>query len=200
MKSFKSNFVTIIVLLLLSFQNVKNVAAQINMQHESQMVQIEKLYASQQWSEIIKLEPVLLKHAEKDLNALLILSESYAQTGNITKGNSYAEMIIAKDPSNYFAFMMLGNNSYVSKEYDQAEKYYLKVLEIRPTYARANLNLASIYEMQKKKEKAISQYFQAIELFSANNFNNEVILYSKAVLNLDPNNTKAKSYLAITTE
>lgn len=197
---FKSNLVFILVLLLLSFQGVKSATAQINMLHESQMVQIEKLYASQQWSEIIKLEPVLLKQAEKDINALLILSESYAQIGNITKGNSYAEMIIAKDPSNYFAFMMLGNNSYALKKFDQAEKYYLKVLEIRPTYARANLNLASIYEMQKKKEKAISQYLQAIELFSANNFNNEVILYSKAVLNLDPNNTKAKSYLAIITE
>ncbi|NEW80795.1 MAG: tetratricopeptide repeat protein [Mariniphaga sp.] len=155
---FKSNLVFILVLLLLSFQGVKSATAQINMLHESQMVQIEKLYASQQWSEIIKLEPVLLKQAEKDINALLILSESYAQIGNITKGNSYAEMIIAKDPSNYFAFMMLGNNSYASKKFDQAEKYYLKVLEIRPTYARANLNLASIYEMQKKKEKAISQY------------------------------------------
>jgi hypothetical protein len=46
-----------------------------------------------------------------------------------------------------------------------------------------------------KTKLAITQYLQAIELFSANDFKPEVIKFSKEVLKLDPKNQKAKQYL-----
>ena len=90
---------------------------------------------------------------------------------------------------------MLGNYYQLLKSFDKAENYYLKVLEIKPTYARANLNLTQLYVEQNKNKLAVSQYLKAIELFSANNYKKEVIHFSEEVLKLDPKNKAAKQYL-----
>lgn len=160
------------------------------------MEKIVRLYNEGKWGEILKQEAFLVDHGNSDQdNSLLILSESYANLNQFDKGIYYAKKLAAADPSNYYALLMLGNYYQVLKEFTTSEAYYYQVLKLKPTYARANLNLAFLYTAQHKKDKAIVQYLRAIELFSINNFKAEVQEYSLEVLKLDPNNKTAKKYL-----
>lgn len=199
MKNCKFIIGAILIALILSCGNRgKKASTDEDDKRNNQMEQIVKLHDSGKWAEIIKQKEVLLKNSEKDAFSLLMLSEAYAQLENYERGIFYAEKIIERDPSNYYALLMLGNYYFILQSFDKAEKYYFKVLDIKPTYARANLNLAMLYVKLNKNYLAIPQYLQAIELFSANNFKEEVIQYSREVLKLDPYNQKAKQYIAKT--
>lgn len=136
-----------------------------------------------------------MNKSENDYGFFLALSDAYGNLGNYDKAFYYAEKLIEKEPSNYYALFALGNYHYLFEKLDSAEFYYNKVLNINPGYARANLNLAQLFEKQNKKDEAVEQYLKAIELFKANNFKEEVIQYSKQVLSLDPNNKIAKENL-----
>jgi tetratricopeptide (TPR) repeat protein len=101
------------------------------------------------------------------------------------------------EPENYQALFYKANCFLFLEKIDSAEFCYKKVLNINPNYARANLNLAEVYLIKGDKQNAIKQYIDAIELFHKNNFNEEVILYSKRVLEIDPNNKISKKYLEL---
>ena len=51
--------------------------------------------------------------------------------------------------------------------------------------------------MKGDKQNAISQYTDAIKLFHDINFEEEVILYSKRILEIEPNNKIAKKHLKL---
>jgi tetratricopeptide (TPR) repeat protein len=183
--------------ILISCQNKKTLSSQISEEKSSdqQMEKIIELYNSKKYADFIKLAEIELNKPENDNFILLALSDAYGNLGNYDKAFYYAEKLLEKEPSNYYALFALGNYHFMLEELDSAEFYYNKVLEIRPSYARAYIHLARIYEKQNKNEHAVEQYLNAIELFNANNFKEEVILFSKQVLSLDPNNKLAKEYL-----
>ncbi len=157
--------------------------------------QIAKLYNNHQWEELVKIEGIILDQVENDFTYYLVLSESFTATGDINKGIYYAEEWIKKDSTNYTAYLTLGNCYLLSNSFKKAEQCYLKVLDLGPSHARAMLHLAETYIQLNQKDLAINQYLSAIELFSKNGFEEEVIQYSREVLTLDPNNLEAKYYI-----
>ena len=160
------------------------------------MERITELYNSKKYVEFIKLAENELKNSENDFGFYLALSDAYGNLGDWDKAFYYAEKLLDKEPSNYYALFAIANYNLILEKLDSAEFYYNKVLTINPNYARANLNLAELYSKQDNKAKAVEQYLKAIELFRDNNFNDEVIHYSNEVLKLDPDNKMAKKYLA----
>lgn len=188
---------TVFLLLLISCQNKKVPAIQITKEkaNDEQMEKITELYSSGKFVEFIKLAEAELSKSENDYGLLLPLSSAYGNLGNYDKAFYFAKRLLSKEPTNYNALLAIGNYNLMLEKLDTAEYYYNRVLQIKPSYARANLNLAQLYEKQNKKGKAIEQYLRAVELFKENNFNEEVTLYSKQILKLDPNNELAKEYL-----
>ena len=195
----KINFVylTALLFVLCSCLNKKTPSTQIaeNKDFNEKMEKITELYNSGQYVEFIKAAEVELSESNKDFGFYLALSDAYGNLNNFEKAFYYARKQLEIKPSDYYTMLAIGNYHFVLEKLDSAEFYYNKVLEIQPTYARANLNLAQLYEKQNKKDAAVEQYFKAIELFKENNFNEEVILYSKQILKLDPNNKLANEYL-----
>jgi tetratricopeptide (TPR) repeat protein len=152
------------------------------------------LYNSEKWEECIELAEDNLDLFENKNGLLLTLSRAYGFMSNFERAIFYAEKILEKEPLNYFALFNLGAYHFILEELDLAEYYYLKALSINPSYARVNISLAELYKKQNKKEEAIAQYLNALTLFKENNFDEEVITFSKEVLKLDPNNKLAKEY------
>jgi tetratricopeptide (TPR) repeat protein len=187
----------VLSLILISCQNKKAPIAQISAEkaHDEQMEKITDLYNSRHYDEFIKLAEIELNKSENDFGFYLALSDAYGNLNNFEKAFYYARKQLEFEPSDYYTMLVMGNYHFVLEKLDSAEFYYNKVLEIRPTYARANLNLAQLFEKQNKKNEAVEQYLKAIELFKENNFKEEVIQYSKQVLSLDPNNKLAKENL-----
>ncbi len=165
------------------------------MSHDEKMGKITELYNSGEYETFIKLAENELNNTENDFEFFLALSNAYGNLGNYDKTFYYAEKLLEKEPTNYYALLALGNYYFVLEKLDSAEFYYNKVLSINPNYARANLNLAQLFVKKGEKNKAIEQYIKAIELFNQNNFEDEVLLYSKEVLKLDPENKIAKEYI-----
>lgn len=163
--------------------------------HDKQMDKITELYNTGQYAEFIELAETEANKSENNLEFHLALSSAYGELGNYDKALYYVRMLLEKEPSNYFALLQIGNVFFLIEELDSAEFYYQKTLSINPYYARANLNLAQLYEKKGLKDKAVEQYLKAIELFDKNNLKNEVIQFSREVIKLDPNNKLAKEYL-----
>lgn len=178
----------VLSLILISCQNKKAPIAQISEEkaHDEQMEKIMELYNSQQHAEFIKLAEIELNKSEYDKSLLLALSVAYSDLNNFEKAFYYARKHLELKPSDYYTMLAIGSYHFFLEQLDSAEFYYSKVLEIRPTYARANINLALLYEKQNKKNEAIEQYLKAIELFNENNFGEEVILCLEQIFKLDP--------------
>lgn len=187
----------IVIFFLASCQNGKKQETQHNGEttHDELMERITELYNSRKYVEFIKLAENELKNSENDFGFYLALSDAYGNLGDWDKAFYYAEKLLDKEPSNYYALFAIANYNLILEKLDSAEFYYKKVLTINPNYARANLNLAELYTKQDHKAKAVEQYLKAIELFRDNNFNDEVIHYSNEILKLDPDNKMAKEYL-----
>ena len=70
-------------------------------------------------------------------------------------------------PGCYDCFYNVGFNHAQKKEYDQAEAAFLKAIELKANYVEAYNGLATVYNAQKKFDKASEASSKAAELASA---------------------------------
>ncbi|MFA5127686.1 MAG: tetratricopeptide repeat protein [Patescibacteria group bacterium] len=70
----------------------------------------------------------------------------------------------AKDlePTNPLLALRLGNNYYLSKDYDNAVKSYKEATELKADYLDAYVALAGTYEQQSKMDEAVDAYKKAL--------------------------------------
>ena len=68
---------------------------------------------------------------------------------------------------------------------------------MRPSYARAYMNVGEIYELVGNKDKAIANYLEAAKLFVDNDYKEEAMKYISRVLSLDSTNVDAKELLEL---
>ena len=153
-------------------------------------------YKNRDWEKVLSICDTL--YNEDDTTGVALLySEALTATGNIEKAIIVLDRKIAQDPNDYYAIQSKGNTYNVAEVYDSAIYYYDRVIKIRPTYARPYINKGSIYERIGNNEKAVSCYLEAVHLFAENKFWEEVYLYSKRILELDPTNSEATEYLKL---
>ena len=74
----------------------------------------------------------------------------------------------------------VGNNYHVSNNLEQAEKYYLKALELFPLFGEAYLNLGNIYH----GEKSLWAYKRAAEVIGPESLCPNRPLYANAMSNI----------------
>jgi tetratricopeptide (TPR) repeat protein len=61
---------------------------------------------------------------------------------DMKKYNELMQQVVASDPDNHELYFNLGVSAANMKDFDNAQKYYLKALEIEPNYYNANINYA----------------------------------------------------------
>ena len=83
------------------------------------------------------------------------------------------------------------------EKFDSAIISYEKVISMRPSYARAYMNVGEVYELVGNKDKAIANYLEAAKLFVDNDYKEEAMKYVSRVLSLDSTNVDAKELLEL---
>ncbi|GAK60056.1 hypothetical protein U27_07044 [Candidatus Vecturithrix granuli] len=105
----------------------------------------------------VKLSRNVKEHAEKAIR----LDPNHAES-HVVLGIYYREIANLNRVLKAFAKVFFGGLPGGSNE--DAERSFLKALELKPDYINAHFQLAKTYEKMKDKDKAIAQYEQVLEL------------------------------------
>lgn len=100
--------------------------------------------------------------------------------------------IVDADAQDFQAWTELGTAYLLQKKHGDAEKAYLRAIEVRPAFALAPLNLGRLLALQKNYDAAIVQLTRAVELQSDNAEAN--LLLGEAYLQIKKG-SKAVGYL-----
>ena len=76
----------------------------------------------------------------------------------------YNEMGMKDFKQGYYKLLPSGKKAEANKKIDQAEKSFLKAIEINDDYIDAHRNLARLYYVQKNFDQAAEEYAQVIRL------------------------------------
>lgn len=181
---------------LILFSSCKSKSNEIEWKQTDRTDRLTVLYQNYQWKEALACIDSLKKEGVS-LDILPIEAECYAGIGEYATAIDMVEKEIASSSQekHHYLYHTLGNIYHFQKKYDEAIANYQKAIEIRPTYARPYIHLGETYQLLGDNEKCIEYLLSAIDLFSQNDFHNEVIGYSNKVLALDSVNIDALMYL-----
>ena len=144
---------------------------------------------------VIRYGKELYKLNPKDDNVLQIMAVGYFESGKTDSAFYCASEAIKQNPDNYYALLTLGDICFAIKDYEKAEVFYSKVLDLAPGYARAYLNLAKLYETVNLTDDAVEYYLYAVELFHENHFEKEVVHWTNHILSLAPENKQVLKFI-----
>lgn len=186
----------VLIVALISFSSCKRKSNEIEWKQTDRTDRLMVLYQNYQWKEALACIDSLRKE-EVSLDILPIEAECYAGIGEYATAINMVEKEIAcsSQDKHHYLYHTLGNIYHFQKKYDEAIANYQKAIDIRPTYARPYIYLGETYQLLGDNERSIEYLLSAIDLFSQNDFHNEVIEYSNKVLALDSVNIDALMYL-----
>jgi len=115
--------------------------------------------------------------------ALFEKAHAAVEKKDYANGVKLLTQVVETDNNDFQAWTLLGTLYLVQEKYDDAEKAYLKAIEVKPTYALPLINLGKLRLTTKKFEEAIDPLTRAIELQphspDANLFLGEAYLHVK---------------------
>lgn len=180
------------ILVLTSCQNKQ--PSQVASEPKSDAQKLVEAYQKQDWKTVVSIGDTLI--GEKDtINLTIPYAEALAATGNPQKALILLDKKLASTPDDYYLYQTKGNVYYLMEKFDSALINYEKVIEMKPTYARAYIFEGEIYELIGDKERAIANYLAAVKLFAANNYFQETKEFAARVLSLDSTNVEVKELL-----
>ena len=137
-----------------------------------------------------------------DVNLLLSEADLYIKLGDREKFKELMKLAVQKDPDNAILYYNLGVINGEQGEFDEAKKFYLKSLELDPTYTATYLNLVGLIlegegpiveEMNKlvtsRKASDLDKYDQLEE--KRVGLYKECLPYLEKLIEIDPDNIEA---------
>ncbi len=109
------------------------------------------------FSEAIKLMPTNEKLYE-------MRAEVYYEMGEYAHGDKDYQKMLSLNPGNYKALMGLGRNAKVQKQYEQAVKYFDKVIQLYPNYAAGYSFRADALAQQGNFQEALNDVMEALKI------------------------------------
>ena len=116
----------------------------------------------------------LIKNARKtmptDLNLIISEINIYLAKGQNIEAQSLLDLAVSKDPTNPALYFVIGVNMDENGKFNEAEKAYLKAIELKPDFGDAYYNLGVLYintalDIKKQKDTlAISETVKYDEL------------------------------------
>lgn len=140
------------------------------------------------------------KQNPDDTSLMTTEADLYLRAGDMVTYKKLISEILEKNPNNVELIFNLGVISNNNKEYADAEKYYLRAIQIDPKYSNAYLNLAIL---KLNSEKELIDQMNKLGTSPADNkkydvlkkkredMYNSAIPYLEKVVALDENNTDA---------
>jgi tetratricopeptide (TPR) repeat protein len=122
-----------------------------------------QLANKKQYKEAIEQYQKALKANPKNNRATLLISLCYAESGDLDKGLSYAQLASKNDPS-YISFYNLGLIYSARKESDKALEAFDQALTINPKSFTAEYQKGLVYTNLKKYDQAIPFFQKALTL------------------------------------
>lgn len=137
-----------------------------------------------------------------DVNLLLSEADLYIKLGDREKFKELMKLAVQKDPDNAILYYNLGVINGDQGEFDEAKKFYLKSLELDPSYTATYLNLVGLIlegegpiveEMNKlvtsRKASDLDKYDQLEE--KRVGLYKECLPYLEKLIEVDPDNIEA---------
>ena len=138
----------------------------------------------------------------EDVNLLLSEADLYIKLGDREKFKELMKLAVQKDPDNAILYYNLGVINGEQGEFDEAKKFYLKSLELDPSYTATYLNLVGLIlegegpiveEMNKlvtsRKASDLDKYDQLEE--KRVGLYKECLPYLEKLIEIDPDNIEA---------
>lgn len=135
-----------------------------------------------------------------DVSLMISEAELYLKLNDLVTYKKIVADVLEKNPNSVDLIFNLGVISYNNKEYDVAEKHYLRVIELDPNYGNAYLNLAIL---KLDAEKILIDKMNSLGTSAADNKKYDIlkkqrndvfksaIPYLEKVVELDAKNTEA---------
>ena len=135
-----------------------------------------------------------------DIPLMISEAELYLKINDLVTYKKIVSEVLLKNPTNVDLIFNLGVIAYNNKEYSEAEKHYLRVIELDPNYGNAYLNLAIL---KLDAEKVLIDKMNSLGTSAADNKKYDAlkkqrddvfksaIPYLEKVVNLDDKNTEA---------
>jgi cellulose synthase operon protein C len=79
---------------------------------------------------------------------------AYLQGGKVLEAENFVNSIIAANPKNSDALLLLGTIKQAQRKADEAETYYKKVIDMTPDSATGYFSLARLYALGKRNDEA----------------------------------------------
>ena len=144
--------------------------------YQSALIEFHKNFPSIQTARIISNIHIQNDREEESDQVIQHFFESDKTYGDLYKGirhvkagrlklaeESYKK-VLKKDKNNIDALRLLGLLAFKTKDYEIAEKLFLKVLQLDPSFSLAWDNLAKLYRIQNKLLKSIPAFENLIKL------------------------------------
>lgn len=91
-------------------------------------------------------------------------AQSATDKKKYTEADTFLKQLLADDPNDFQAWTELGTLNLIQQNLSEAEKAYLRAIEVRPKFFLALLALGKLRAAQKKYEEAISPLILALEI------------------------------------
>lgn len=135
--------------------------------------------SSAQLSQFTKIDPNMIKEAEKALNKAIELKadlpDSYIalarimeKSGKIADAKKKMDEAVGKFPGNAEVRFEQGRIAYNQKNYNEAEKIFLTVIQLMPNHANAQYSLGLVYQQKGDSAKALAQFKKTREISGPN--------------------------------
>jgi len=112
---------------------------------------------------------------------MILQAEAFAHDGDLGRAKALLEQVVSKDSEVVDAYALLGRLEFEEKNYPASISWNKKILDIRPDYALAALNVALSYRHLNERDKAIAGFQRVLELDPRN----QKALYNLADISLE---------------
>ena len=104
-----------------------------------------------------------LRWNPKNTSALIMMGNTLVKhKRDIETALLYYKNIIEVNPTDYIALNNIGTNLIQTSNFDKAEEFFNKALEIKPDYPNLYLGLAFVYDSQKEHRKVFEYSVKAL--------------------------------------
>lgn len=113
---------------------------------------------------VLKEATYLNKLSPDNPHYLMILAEKSLSDGNFAKGEQLFKRVLLNSPRIAKAHKGLGDISFARQDYEKAEKYYKKAIDIAPNDLSALNQLALTFAKKGLHQSALSVYMAGLEI------------------------------------
>jgi len=135
----------------------------IHFNYDVNFAKAKKLISAKQESEAEDVLRTILVFKPEDLNTLSLLGGLFFYSGRYKEAEDIFKQQIKIDPNSHLAYNRLASTLAKQNKFNDAIKTDSKALAINPNSPEVNINLAGMYSITGKKERALKHLEKAYE-------------------------------------